>query len=180
MRHPQVTEAGIRDARTGDAGAIAAIWNPIIRDTVITFWPTERSAAEIAGMIAARQAAGHAFLVAETAGEVAAFATCTQFRGGAGYARSLEHSIHVHPGRRGRGLGTALLRAVEDHARARGGQLMISAVTGSNDGSLRFHARQGYARWGVIPAAGWKFGRFHDLVLMGKDLAPSDAARPNN
>ena len=26
------------------------------------------------------------------------------------------------------------------------------------------------AEWGRIPCAGWKFGVFHDLVLMGKDL----------
>ena len=36
-------DATIRDACAGDAAGIAAIWNPIIRDTAITFWPTERS-----------------------------------------------------------------------------------------------------------------------------------------
>ena len=37
----------IRDARPEDAAAIGAIWNPVIRDTAITFWPTERTEAEI-------------------------------------------------------------------------------------------------------------------------------------
>lgn len=161
----------IRDATAGDAAGIAAIWNPIVRDTAISFWPTERSEAEIAGMIATRQAAGHAFLVAAAPTGIAAFATYTQFRNGGGYAKALEHSIHAHPDHRGQGLGAALLAAVEDHARAGGGRLMIGGVTGSNQGSLRFHERHGYARWGVIPAAGWKFGQFHDLVLMGKDLS---------
>lgn len=161
----------IRDAAPDDAEAIAAIWNPIIRDTAISFWPTERSLDEIAGMIAHRQAAGHAFLVATTPAGVAAFATYSQFRAGGGYAKALEHSIHAHPASRGMGLGGALLAAVEDHARAGGGRVMIGGITGSNDGSLRFHERHGYARWGVIPAAGWKFGQFHDLVLMGKDLS---------
>ncbi|MDO5371170.1 GNAT family N-acetyltransferase [Paracoccus sp. (in: a-proteobacteria)] len=161
----------IRDAGAEDALGIAAIWNSVIRDTAITFWPTERSEDEIAAMIAQRQAAGHAFLIAATAASVAGFATCTQFRGGAGYAKALEHSIHVDPAHRGMGLGTALLAAAEDHARAGGGRIMIGGITGSNQGSLRFHERHGYARWGFIPAAGWKFGQFHDLVLMGKDLS---------
>jgi len=161
----------IRDATAGDAAGIAAIWNPIIRDTVISFWPTERSEDEIAAMIAARQAAGHAFLVSEGPAGIEAFASYTQFRSGGGYAKALEHSIHALPASRGRGLGAALLAAVEDHARARGGRLMIGGITGSNEGSLRFHERHGYARWGFIPAAGWKFGQFHDLVLMGKDLS---------
>ena len=161
----------IRDARQVDAAAIGAIWNPIIRDTAITFWPTERDDASIAAMIRDRQAAGHGFFVAEVGGAVVGFASYAQFRAGGGYARSLEHTIHLDHGARGRGIGGALLLRLEDHARAAGGRLMIGAITGSNQGSLGFHARHGYAEWGRIPAAGWKFGAFHDLVLMGKDLA---------
>lgn len=171
MGEARRTGVAIRDAGAADAAGIAAIWNPIIRDTAITFWPTERGEDEIAAMIAGRQAAGHVFLVALADTRIAGFATYAQFRGGAGYAKALEHSIHVHPACRSTGVGVALLAAVEDHARSRGGRLMIGAITGSNTGSLRFHERHGYARWGFIPAAGWKFGQFHDLVLMGKDLS---------
>ncbi|WP_134724698.1 GNAT family N-acetyltransferase [Paracoccus luteus] len=160
----------IRTATTDDAAAIAAIWNPIIRDTAITFWPAERPAAEIAAMIAARQRDGHAFLVAEADWRLLAFGTYAQFRSGAGYARSLEHSIHAAPGARGRGVGRALLTALEQHARDAGGRIMIGAITASNAGSIAFHDRMGYGVWGRIPRAGWKFGQFHDLVLMGKDL----------
>lgn len=166
----------IRDARTDDAAGIAAIWNPIIRDTEITFWPTERSVEEIAAIITARQAAGHAFLVAEDAvGTILGFSTYSQFRNGGGYARSFEHSINLGPDARGKGLGAALLAAVESHARAAGGRLLIGGITASNQGSLMFHQRNGYAEWGRIPAAGWKFGKFHDLVLMGKDLMADGA-----
>ncbi|WP_207100641.1 GNAT family N-acetyltransferase [Paracoccus shandongensis] len=161
----------IRDAAPGDVPAIAAIWNPIIRDTVITFWPTERSEAEIAALIRDRQATGHPFLVAQDADRVQGFATYTQFRHGGGYARSMEHTIYLAPDARGSGIGRLLLAALEDHARTQGHRLLIGGITASNEGSLRFHARAGYAEWGRIPCAGWKFGRFHDLVLMGKDLA---------
>ena len=161
----------LRPASPADAPGIGAIWNPIVRDTAITFWPTERTHAEIAEVIRQRGAEGHAFLVAEDAGAILGFATYSQFRGGAGYARSMEHTIHAAPAARGRGLGRLLLGAIEDHARARGHRLMIGAITGSNTASVAFHAACGYAEWGRIPAAGWKFGAFHDLVLMGKDLA---------
>lgn len=161
----------IRPAAPGDVPAIAAIWNPIIRDTTITFWPTQRSEAEIAALIHDRQALGHAFLVAEEAGAVQGFATYAQFRQGGGYARSMEHTLYLDPDARNRGTGRLLLAALEDHARAAGHRLLIGGITASNTGSLRFHARSGYAEWGRIPCAGWKFGAFHDLVLMGKDLS---------
>ena len=161
----------IRASHAEDAASIAAIWNPIIQDTAITFWPTERTETEIATIIADRHGAGHAHLVAEADGRIIGFATYGQFRGGLGYARSMEHTIHIAPDQRGTGLGRHLMTAIKDHARAAGHRLMIGDITGSNDGSLRFHQRMGYAEWGRIPAAGWKFGQFHGLVFMGKDLA---------
>ena len=42
----------LRDATAADVPAIAAIWNPIVRDTAITFWPDERSDDQIAALIA--------------------------------------------------------------------------------------------------------------------------------
>lgn len=161
----------LREATAADATAIAAIWNPIVLETAATFWPTARSTEEIAALIAERQAQGRAFLLLEADDGLAGFATYTQFRAGPGYARSQEHTIHMAPGRRGGGLGRALLRGLEDHARQRGHRLMIGAITGSNAGSIAFHRAMGYSDWGRIPAAGWKFGQFHDLVLMGRDLS---------
>lgn len=161
----------LRDAHPDDASTVAAIWNPIIRDTVVTFWPNERSRDEIAALIRDRHAEGRAFLVAEDSAGVQGFATYAQFRNGAGYVRSMEHTIHLAPHARGSGTGSLLLRALENHARVREHRLMIGGITASNEASLRFHRRAGYAEWGRIPCAGWKFGAFHDLVLMGKDLS---------
>lgn len=164
----------IRDARNEDAGAIAAIWNPIIRDTDITFNPVEKTEAEIAALIAERQAADHAFLVAEAEGGIPGFASYFQFRNGPGYARSMEHSVNLAPAARGRGLGRALMAALEDHARARGRRMLIGAITASNAASLDFHRRLGFVEVGRIPDAGWKFDRYHDLVFMQKRLDPTD------
>lgn len=160
----------IRPAATADAPAIAAIWNPVIRDTVITFNPVERTEAEITALIAEAEARDWGFLVAETDGAVQGFARYFQFRGGLGYARSMEHTLYLHPQAQGRGLGDALMDALEAHARDRGRRMLIGGITGDNAASLRFHARRGYHEVGRIPEAGWKSGRFHTLVLMQKLL----------
>ncbi len=161
----------IRDAQADDARAVGAIWNPVIRDTTITFWPTERSEAEIRAYLATRQEAGHGCFVWQDGNRILGFAAYGQFRAGGGYAHSMEHTIYTAPEARGAGIGASLLKHLEAHAQARGARLMIGGVTGTNARSITFHLRHGYAEWGRIPNAGFKFGAWHDLVLMGKDLA---------
>lgn len=161
----------IRDARPEDAAAIAAIWNPVIRDTAITFNSAEKSPDDIAAMIRARQGDGHGFLLAEAGGQVAGFATYAQFRGGVGYARTMEHTILLAPAAQGRGLGRALMTAVEDHARAGGALSIFAGVSAENPAGRAFHAAMGYAEVAILQRVGFKFGRAMDLVLMQKFLA---------
>lgn len=159
----------IRAATTADAAALAGLWNPWITGTAITFNPDARTPADIAAMIEGRQAAGQGFWLAEAEG-LLGFVTYAQFRSGRGYATAMEHTIILSPQARGRGIGRALMAVMEDHARAGGAHQMIAGVSGENPEGRAFHARLGYAETAVIRAAGFKFGRFIDLVLMQKFL----------
>lgn len=155
----------IRPATAADAPAIAAFWDPLIRDTLVTFNPVEKTEAEIATLIATREG----FLVADE-GDILGFATYAQFRGGLGYAFAQEHTIILAPAGQGRGLGRALMAALADRARAHGHHILIAGVSGSNPAGVAFHAALGFAEVGRVAQAGWKFGRWHDLVLMQKML----------
>lgn len=159
----------IRPARPEDAPAIVAFWNPLIRETLVTFNPQEKTEAEVADSIRAKAAAGHGFLVADDGG-VSGFASYGQFRAGAGYGRTMEHTIILAPAAHGRGVGRALMAAIEDHARARGTHSMIAGVSGGNPQGRAFHAALGYSEVAVVPQVGWKFGQVWDLVLMQKLL----------
>lgn len=161
----------IRDARPDDATAIAAIWNPAIRDTAVTFNSAEKTESDITAMIGDRQRAGHAFLVAEREGSVAGFCTYAQFRGGVGYARTMEHTILLSPAAQGTGLGRALLAAVEAHARQRGVISLFAGVSAENPAGRAFHAHMGFAEVAILQRVGFKFGRSMDLVLMQKFLS---------
>lgn len=155
----------IRSAAPGDADAIAAIWNHVIRDTTQTFTTAEKCPVALAAEIIAQPC-----FVAEVAGKVAGFVLYGQFRGGPGYARTMEHSIHVAQGARGAGLGRALMERAEAQARTAGIHSMIAGVAGENTGGAGFHAALGYIQIARLPQVGWKFGRWHDLVLMQKML----------
>lgn len=157
----------IRPATPADCAAIAAIWNPVIRDTAITFTTLEKTGAGLAATLAEKAAAGLPFLVAAEE-EVLGFATYGAFRSGPGYARTMEHTVVLGPAARGRGIGRALMAALEDHARARGVHSLIAGVSAENPAGRAFHAALGYAEIAVLPEVGFKFGRWMDLVLMQK------------
>ncbi|WP_102225200.1 GNAT family N-acetyltransferase [Acidimangrovimonas sediminis] len=161
----------IRPAVAGDAAAVAAFWNPVIRDTAVTFNPVEKTVEELVRTFAEKAAAGLAFLVAVEGEAVLGFASYGQFRAGAGYARSMEHTVILAPEARGRGVGRALMAAIEDHARAGGAHSMIAGVSAENPAGRAFHAAIGYREVAVVPEVGFKFGRWMDLVLMQKMLS---------
>lgn len=103
---------------TTDLPDVLAFWNPMIRDTTVTFSSEEKTLASLSAMIAARRAAGQEFFVAEDAGRVLGFVTYGQFRSGNGYVHAMEHTIILAPEARGMGLGRTLMATLEDHARA--------------------------------------------------------------
>lgn len=160
----------LRNARPTDAAAIAALWTPIIRDTLITFTTEEKTAADVAMLIEARQAAGQGALVAEEAGTVLGFASYGPFRAGPGYRHSAEHTILLTPEARGRGVGRALMQALIAHATKAGIHALIGGVSGANPGAVAFHAALGFAEVGRLPQVGYKSGQWLDLVLMQRLL----------
>jgi phosphinothricin acetyltransferase len=157
----------VRDAVAADAAALAAVVGPIAESTTATFDATVRDAAWCAALIAARP--GAVFVAAE-GDAILGLGTFAAFRGGTGYARTMEHTIMLAPEARGRGMGPALLRRIEEAARAADANSLIAAISAENAAGLAFHDRQGFAHAGRLSQAGWKFGRWIDLVLMQKML----------
>jgi L-amino acid N-acyltransferase YncA len=162
----------IRPARPEDAEAIAAIWNSLIRETTHTFTTVEKDPAALAAQISQ----GTPWWVAEVAGAVVGHATYGQFRGGPGYARAMEHSVHLSEPGWGKGLG----RGADDGRlrimpAQRGAHVMIAGVSGENLPRARpFTTAIGYKEcWSPRCAqAGFKWGRLAStLWLMQKILS---------
>ncbi len=159
----------IRDATPDDIAAIMEIWNHAVRETVATFSSEEKTHEGLAQLLAARQE-HYCFVVAEIEGRVTGFATYGPFRSGNGYRFTFENSVYLAAGAQGRGIGRALMEAVETHARGIGGHSMIAGVTASNAAAVAFHRALGYRTEALVPEAGYKFDCWHDLLLMQKFL----------
>ncbi|KPP88688.1 MAG: phosphinothricin acetyltransferase [Rhodobacteraceae bacterium HLUCCO07] len=157
----------IRPARPGDAASIATIWNHVIRDTTVTFTTEEKTEAGLCAMMTDR---APGFVVAQESGAIIGFATYGTFRNGPGYAHTRELTIQLAPEARGRGLGRALMSALEEAARADGVHVLMAGISGANPGSVAFHARLGFETCGTLREVGCKWGEWLDLVLMQKIL----------
>lgn len=167
----------IRNAKPDDLHAVLDIWNRAIRETVATFSSEEKTLDGLSQMLADRQANNDAFIVAEMDRKILGFASYKQFRVGNGYRFTFENTIYLNHEATGKGIGRNMLLWLEDHARDRGGHSMIAGVTASNTAAVAFHKRLGYADTALLPRVGYKFGQWHDLLLMQKLLSHPDSAQ---
>jgi phosphinothricin acetyltransferase len=95
------------------------------------------------------------------------------------YRFTLEDSIYLDEAERGRGIGRVLLGSLLERCAELGYRQMVAVVGGSDTWpSIRLHERLGFARIGVLPAVGFKFGRWIDVVVMQRALGPGATVLP--
>jgi len=82
------------------------------------------------------------------------------------YAGVIEHSVYIHPGHRGRGVGAALLAALVASADEAGVWTIQSGVFPENTASLRLHNRAGFRVVGTRERIARHHGRWRDTVLI--------------
>lgn len=157
----------IRAARSGDVKAICAIANWVIRDTLITFTTAEKTTTQVQAQIAEL---GANYLVAELDGQVVGHAYYGAFRAGPGYRFTAEHTIHLSPAAQGRGIGRALMQALEQQAIAAGIHVLVAGISSANPGAIVFHAGLGFSEVGCLSEVGFKNGQWLDTVFMQKIL----------
>jgi len=156
-----------RPATRDDLPAILAIHNDVIATSTAIYTEEPSTLEERTGWFEARTGQGFPVVCAVEADEVAGFASFGPFRPWpCGYAATVEHSVHVRADRRGRGIGSALVRALLPLARDLGKHVMIGAIDAENEPSLRLHEKLGFARVGHLPEVGRKFDRWLDLVFV--------------
>jgi len=172
--------ATLREARMGDGEALARIYDHHVRSGFGSFEETPPDAAEMERRRACVQELGLPYLVAEVAGQVAAFAYAGPYRPRSAYRFTVEDSVYVAAAHTGRGIGRLLLTEIVRRAEALGMRQMIAVIGDSaNHASIRLHERLGFRPAGLFTAVGWKQGRWLDSVLMQRALGPGSVGRPD-
>ncbi|MGK2897389.1 MAG: N-acetyltransferase family protein, partial [Burkholderiaceae bacterium] len=122
---------------------------------------------------------GLPWLVVERGGAVQGYAYANHFRPRRAYRFCVEDSLYLAAGAQGQGLGRLLLVELMARCEAAGARQMLAVIGDSaNLGSIGVHRTLGFEHAGVMKAAGWKFDRWLDVVVMQKALGPGAATAP--
>jgi L-amino acid N-acyltransferase YncA len=170
----------IRLAEEGDAPQIAAIYAPVVRDTIISFETEPPSAEEIAGRVR-DTLVRWPWLVCERDGEVLGYAYAGAHRSRAAYQWSVDVSTYVREDARQRGVGRALYTSLIAALALQGFYNAYAGVTLPNDASVGLHETMGFRLVGVYRGVGYKLGAWHDVGWWGLTIREGAAsgARPS-
>jgi L-amino acid N-acyltransferase YncA len=165
------TDVAIRPSREDDVPTIAAIYRHHVLHGVASFEEIPPEQDEIARRRREILGRGLPYLAAERSGRILGYCYAAPYRSRSAYRFTLEDSIYIDQAEVGRGLGRALLTNLIERCTELGYRQMVAVIGGSDTWpSLRLHAALGFARIGVLPAVGFKFGSWVDLVLMQRAL----------
>ncbi len=153
----------IRMATVEDAAAIAAIYNPYVADTCITFETEPVQAAGMAARITEVLDAGLPWLLAEDAAGAAGFAYASKWKGRCAYRFSVESTVYLHRDHTGRGIGRALYGRLLEEIRARRMHAVIGGIALPNAASIALHERLGFRKVAHFEQVGYKQDRWVDV-----------------
>ena len=152
----------IREATAQDAEAICGIYNPYIRNSIISFEESDVPVREMNERIKAVTST-LPWLVIARAGTIAGYAYASKWHARAAYRYSVETTIYIEEAARGRGLGSELYSALLARLRAMSLRTALGVIALPNAASVALHEKCGFKKVGHLEAVGFKFGQWIDV-----------------
>lgn len=157
----------IRPMVEGDSEQVLAIYQLGIDTGDATF---DTVAPSWAAFDAARLSE-HRFVACGEDARVLGWVAVSRVSARAAYAGVVEHSVYVHPQAGGRGVGSALLKALILSTEAAGVWTIQSGVFPENAASLALHASAGFRVVGTRERPGCLHGVWRDVVAIERRSA---------
>lgn len=129
-----------------------------------------RTPEERAGWLAARGPRHPVLVAVDERGQVVGWGSLNQFNPRPAYDHVADFSVYVAREQRGRGIGHALLAALEQRARQVGYHKLVLATFAFNTPGMRLYQRHGFQTVGTYHEQGLLDGRWVDVTIMEKIL----------
>lgn len=153
----------IRSATTGDAAAVARIYNYYIAQTVVTFEVDSVSADEMGARIEKIQSDSYAWLVVERVGDVVGYAYAGRWNARCAYRYAAEATVYLDSQYTRQGLGKALYNELLAGLKRQGMHTVIGGISLPNPGSVALHEALGFQKVAHYREVGFKFGGWIDV-----------------
>ena len=163
----------LRKADIKDGEALAAIYKYYVENTGITFEYVAPNGDEFAERIA-HKTEKYPFLIAEEDGKPIGYAYASEYRERAAYGWDVETSVYVDLTHRGHGIGCLLYSALEEILKEQNVVNLYACITHPNEHSVAMHEKMGFEYIGRFRAAGFKAGKWRDVLWFEKRIASPD------
>ena len=171
----------VRPATEDDLPALTDIYNHYIVTTPITFDLRPLTVDERRAWLVEHSHGGrHRLLVAAEdsvdnfrkvgRSQAIGYATSSRFRPKAAYDTTVESSVYCRADVVGRGIGSALYRALFDVLKNEDINRIVAGVTLPNPASIALHERCGFRQVGTLSSVGRKFDRYWDVAWFERPL----------
>lgn len=167
----------VRFATEADARTLLKIYAPYVQETAITFELEPPTLEEFSERIRV-YSAEYPYLVCQVGGKAVGYAYAHRMQERAAYQWNAELSVYLAPEAVGKGLGTALYRALIKLLALQGVQNVYGLVTAPNAASEALHARMGFTVAGAYHHTGYKLGAWHDVLIFEKRIGAEEGPRP--
>lgn len=167
-----MSNIAIRAATPTDLDRITEIYADAVTHGTASYELEPPSRAEMGNRFDNLTAGGFPYLVADQDGVVLAYAYAGPFRPRPAYRFVIEDSVYVAPEAKGRGVGSLLMQALIETARAAGFRQIIAVIGDghADSASVRLHEKLGFRHSGRLEGSGYKHGRWLDTVFMQLSL----------
>jgi L-amino acid N-acyltransferase YncA len=157
-----VTRSRIRVAREDDGASAAAIYQPFVETSVISFEAAPPDSSEMSRRIV-DTVADFPWLICEIGGRAAGYAYATRHRVRAAYLWSVDTSVYVDRQYWRLGIGRGLYASLFAILAAQGFYNAYAGITLPNPASVALHEAAGFKPVGVYRRVGFKHDGWHDV-----------------
>lgn len=165
-------QVNIRMASETDIPVMLQIYAPYVLQTTVSFEYEVPSKDEFRQRLKRR--AEFAWLVCEIDGDIVGYTYAFRYGERAAYDWSAEASIYIAQNQHNRRIGTALYGCLLEVLMLQGYHNLYARISYPNENSTCFHEAQGFTFVGRCDKAGYKLGKWIDLVTYEKRLLPCD------
>lgn len=177
VHHGFVKKNMIRLVTITDSPRISEIYRYYVENTTITFDEKTPTAETMAAKIAAVSSM-YPWIVLEERGTILGYAYISQYRPHTAYRWSVEDSVYLDPGSRGRGLGTQLLSVLIRLARLQSLATMYAVIAAPNPESVHLHEKFGFKPLCRFSHTAFKHGSWQSIDWMELPLQPPSSFAP--